>query len=439
MPPSPSSLVQVEEDLVITTLENGLRVASQHMPGVRTASVGIWAAAGSRHEASHQEGVAHFSEHMAFKGTPRMSPLDIATRLDRIGGASGAFTGRETTCFHARTVHDRLFEAFGILADMVIDPLLDPADVELEKGVVLQEIAMVLETPEDDIHDRFWERAWSDASVGHPILGNTESVLGFEPERLRRWQAAHYRPDNLLVSAAGAVDHDELVRAAAVLDRALAGDPLPSIAPARYTPFRTAIGSDLEQTHVIMGFPSVSLGDERRIEHSLLSSLLGGQMSSRLFQEIRERRGLAYNIYAGRQAVSDAGLLQIYAGTHPERAAELVEVLLHETTAFAQGRFDEEELAHGRDHLQAQMWLAAESSEERMMRIARNVLFFGRHISYQETADRIADVTFDDLRDVARAVLDPARMSILAMGPGASELLWRDHLPEMDHEPTEAV
>lgn len=409
-----------------TELDNGLRVATERIPATRSASLGIWIEAGSLDESPGQEGMAHFWEHLAFKGSSTRDALEIAKALDRLGGFSNAFTGREQTCFHARVVDTGLPDAMDILSDLVLRPRMDPKEIELEQDVVLQEIAMVNDTPEDYLFEHFWATYWSEPAMAHSILGSAGSVPAFTPARLDAWRQAHYLPGRMIVAAAGAVDHEALVGLAA-----RAFDSLPSsprldrdgVSDAR--PAREAIGRDIEQTHVLLGFPSVGLSDERRFALAYLNSLLGGQMSSRLFQEVRERRGLAYSVYSSQQSLARQGVLQIYAATHPRKCREMLKVMVQELRAMAEGRVADDELAHCRDHLVGMLYLGAESSEDRMLRLARNHILFGRHVPLEESAAKLAAVTLDDIRAVAREFLSLEQASLCILGPGVDASLWR--------------
>ncbi len=407
-------------------LDNGIRVVTERMPATRSASLGIWIEAGSLDERPNQEGMAHFWEHMAFKGTLTRTALDIAKDLDRLGGFSNAFTGREHTCFHARMVDTGLADALDILSDLVLRPRLDPRDILLEQDVVLQEIAMVNDTPEDHLFEHFWSVYWSEPAMAHSILGTEETVQGFAPAPLDAWRQEHYKPGRMLVAAAGAVDHDKLVR---LVSRTFGS--LPPASDARQQCLsgvrqrREVIERDIEQTHILLGFPSVGLSDERRFALAYLNSLLGGQMSSRLFQEVRERRGLAYSVYSSHQALAHQGVLQIYAATQPDKSREMLQVILQELHDLALGKVDEAEMAHCRDHLLGMLYLGTESAEDRMMRLAKNHYLFGRHVPVDETAAGLTAVTLDDIRAVARDFLTPDQACLCALGPGVDESLWK--------------
>jgi len=302
----------------VERLPSGLTIVSETMPGVRSAALGLWVTAGSRCEAPGQEGMAHFWEHLAFKGTAHRSAADIARELDRLGGLANAFTGREETCYHARVAGNRLAPAFEVLSDIVRAPKPSDTDIALEKGVVEQEIAMVEETPEDLAFETFWQNVWSDPGLAHSILGTPESVAAFSAKTLNTWRATSYRPSRLMVCAAGAVDHAQLkeltLRAFGESAPDEAAAPLP---PGIFRRAATALEGDSEQAHLILGFPAPGLAGEERYALACLNAALGGQMSSRLFQEVRERRGLAYAISSEHQGTATEGCLTIYAAGRP--------------------------------------------------------------------------------------------------------------------------
>lgn len=414
--PFPDSL-----DAALVRLPSGLRVAVDPMPNVRSAAVGVWIAAGSRQEIPGLEGAAHMWEHMAFKGTERRTALDIARALDRLGGLSNAFTGREDTCFHARVVDTSLPEAFDILADLVLRPLLDPAELSLEKGVVQQEIAAVDETPEEFAFETFWQSLWDAASVAHPILGTTASVEGLSRDSLLGWRAAHHTADRIIVAAAGAIEPATFCLAAAEAFAGLsasrpASPPLPPAFRARCL----AVERDVEQAHILLAYPAASLAEPARYAWSCLSALLGGQMSSRLFQEVREKRGLAYSISSHPQALTDCGILEIYAATTPEKTGELLSVLRREIETVAGGDVGAEELAHAKEHLAGLLLLGAESTEERMLRMAKNVAIHDRHIPVEEAVAGIEAVTLDEVRAVAEGLSRLEDAALLVLAPEAN-------------------
>jgi predicted Zn-dependent peptidase len=412
--------IEDESQCQTTRLPNGVRVVSEYMPQAKTVSLGLWIEAGSRHEAPGQEGFAHIWEHMAFKGTTTRDTLAIAKELDRLGGLANAYTSREVTCYYVRVMDAHLPRAFDIMADIALHPVLDSEELRREQGVILQEISMVEETPEDKINEDFWQAAWENPAVAHSIAGSAASVSGATPKALLAWRREHYRPSALTVVAAGAVSHEALTgMAARGLDLLPLGAP-PDPSPAgAYRPARLAIHQDCEQHHVILAFPAVGNKSAHYYAHSILATLLGGNMSSRLFQEVREKRGLAYAIDASLNALADVGLLEIQAAVDPGRTGELLGVVQGELDALVAGRITLAELNHTREHLKGLLYLGAESTENRMMRLARSTLLFDRNIPLEETAAALDAVTLADLVQTARNVFDPAKAGLCVLGPKA--------------------
>jgi len=402
------------------TLPNGLRLATERLPGARSVSIGVMVRAGARHEAPGQEGMAHLWEHLAFKGTSTRSALDIAKELDLMGGQSNAYTSRESTVFHAKVTDRHLPDALDILADIVLDPTPTRDDLERETDVVLQEIAMVEDDPEDSLMESFWCSLWPGGSLGHSILGTPESVKSFGRKSLTAWRAANYRPERMLLAAAGNLDHDHLAELAAKrLGSFTAAAELPVPASGAYTPGLLLRRREVEQNHVVLSFAGLGATDERRFALSALNAILGGNMSSRLFQEVRERRGLAYSVYSFVNALEDRGVVQVYAAVEPERTPELLACLREELTSVACGEITPGELEHARDHLTSLLYLSLESSEERMSRLSRNYVLFGRHIEPEETAARFEAVTLDEVSALAAELIDLKTAGLGLLGPTA--------------------
>ncbi len=405
----------------VERLPSGLTIVSETMPGVRSAALGLWVTAGSRCEAPGQEGMAHFWEHLAFKGTAHRSAADIARELDRLGGLANAFTGREETCYHARVAGNRLAPAFEVLSDIVRAPKPSDTDIALEKGVVEQEIAMVEETPEDLAFETFWQNVWSDPGLAHSILGTPESVAAFSAKTLNTWRATSYRPSRLMVCAAGAVDHAQLkeltLRAFGESAPDEAAAPLP---PGIFRRAATALEGDSEQAHLILGFPAPGLAGEERYALACLNAALGGQMSSRLFQEVRERRGLAYAISSEHQGTATEGCLTIYAAVAPERVSETLSVIRAELERLAADGLTAAELAQAKEHLSGLFILGAESTEERMFRLARNELLHHRQIGLDETERRLAAVDGFAVKALAARLLSPGAAALTVLAPRVS-------------------
>jgi predicted Zn-dependent peptidase len=311
----------------VTALDNGMRVLTDRMDSVETVSIGVWVDVGTRHEPSQINGVAHLLEHMAFKGTEHRSALDIAAEIEAVGGHLNAYTSREHTAYYAKVLRENLALAVDILADILQRSVFDPKELERERAVILQEIGQANDTPDDIIFDLFQERAFPDQAMGRPVLGRADIIRRIDRDTVAGYMRRHYAAPGMLLAAAGNVDHDTLV---ALASKAFAGLPADRAArsePARYVGGELREERDLEQVHVVLGFPGFPFGDADYYAASVVSSALGGGMSSRLFQEIREKRGLVYAIYSFTHAYSDGGLFGVYAGTGEEEVEELMPVL----------------------------------------------------------------------------------------------------------------
>ncbi len=406
-----------------TRLDNGVAVATERLSHVRSSCLGIWVMSGSRHENVDQEGMAHFWEHLSFKGTKTLSALEIAKQLDLMGGLANAFTTRENTCYYARVVDKHLPAAFDVLSDIVQHP--DPSDDDIiaERDVVLQEIRMVEETPDDLVHELFWEALWTDRRAGHPILGSSESVASFTRENLEAHRDAMHKPSRILVCATGHVDHDAIVHMTDGVFGSMTASVLPDPEPAPVArPLFLPVKRKVEQNHLVMAFPSYGAVDTRRFTHSLLSAILGGTMSSRLFQEVREKRGLAYTITSFVDSLRDCGLFQIYAAVEPGKTTTVATLIREEIDRIAGGDVTEEELIHAREHLLGLLFLSTESTEERMMRLARNRILFNTYVSYAETAAHLERVGLEDIRQAAASfTVDNASLCVL--GPRIDDKL----------------
>lgn len=415
-----------------TQLPGGPAVVTERMPAARTVSLGVWIPAGSRNETPAQEGMAHFWEHMAFKGAAARTARQIALDLDLLGGLADAYTSREQTCFTIRVASGQLATAMDILADLVLRPALPPEEIGREKDVILQEIGMVEDTPDDRLLESVWEAAWDCRATAHAITGPADTVAGFEPDGLWDWRGANYRPGAMVVAAAGAVDHamlaDLTARAFEGLPAAGSGPTGPTGPPAAFRPGSLSLERDVEQTHVALGFPIPGNADPGRFARAALCTILGGNMSSRLFQEVREKRGLAYAVSSDMNTLADLGLLEIHAAVDPGRVPELLGVLRAECAALAANGVTREELAHVREHLRGLLFLGAESTENRMVRLAKNHLLFGRHVPLSETEAKIASITLDGVREAARAILDPSRAILGILGPRI-EPSWLEKAP----------
>lgn len=372
----------------ITRLPNGMMVASDRMESVESVSLGVWVGIGARHETAAENGLSHLIEHMAFKGTDRRSAADIANAIESVGGHINAYTSRETTAFYVRVLAEDVPLAVDILADILQHSRFDERELERERDVVLQEIGQCLDTPDDVVFEDFQDIAFPDQPLGRSILGTAERVRGFAPESLRAYMRKHYRAPGMVLAAAGRIDHDQLVRLAAEAFSGLAGDRADPPSPAQYAGGSRLVERDLEQLHVVFGHEAVSVHDPDFYAATLLTAVLGGGMSSRLFQELRERRGLAYSVYAFHSAFADDGLFGVYAGTDPSRIGELLPVMRDELAQIAH-TLTEEELSRARAQLKAGTLMGMESTRVRAERLAQNLQVFKRVIPIGETIARI--------------------------------------------------
>jgi predicted Zn-dependent peptidase len=405
-----------------TVLPGGLRVITETMPTVRSAAFGIWSAVGSRDEAPADAGASHYLEHVLFKGTRRRSALEISAAIDAVGGDLNAFTAKEYTCYYARVLDADLPLAVDVVSDMVADSVNRPEDVEAERGVILEEIHMRDDDPGDLIHDEFSTALYGDTPLGRPILGTEDSINALSRDRIHGYYRERYVPSRLVVSVAGNIDHDEVV---GLVSRAFAehlgGDAAPAAprldgAPAPLDPRSVVIDKDTEQAHIILGGAGVSRTDDRRFALGVLNAALGGGMSSRLFQEIREKRGLAYSVYSYTAQYADSGIFGVYAGCQPAKAEEVLSICRDELGKAAEESLTGEELERGKGQLRGAMVLGLEDTGSRMSRIGKSELVYESLLPVDEVLARIEAVTLDDVRSIAREVLS-APQALTVIGP----------------------
>ncbi len=388
----------------VATLSNGVRVVTDPMPGLASTTLGVWYGAGARHETEAENGVAHFLEHMAFKGTDTRNARQIAEEIEDVGGYLNAYTSRETTAYYARVLAEDAPMALEILADILRRPKMSDEDLEVERGVILQEIGQAADTPDDVVFDWAQARAFPDQPIGRPILGPAENVSRFDQSVLRRFMASRYAPERMVVAAAGAIRHEDLVRMAERLFGDLEPLAEPASDAARYEGGETRIEKDLEQAHVILGFPAPGYRDADFFAAQVYATLLGGGMSSRLFQEIREQRGLCYSIFAQPSHYADGGLLTIYAGTGGDQLGELLDVTARELASIGDSA-TEAEAARARAQIRAGLLMSLESPSARCERVARALLAHGRVTPVAELVAKIDGVDRAAIRRVAEATL----------------------------------
>ena len=400
----------------LARLPNGLRVVTENMPGLKSASVGIWVTAGGRHERVEQNGIAHFLEHMAFKGTERRSALEIAEAIEDVGGFINAYTSREMTAYYARVLEADVPLALDVLADIVLNPVFDPAEIEIERGVILQEIGQALDTPDDIVFDWLQEVAYPDQPIGRTILGPAERVGAFNRDDLAGFVTERYAPSQMIIAAAGSVDHDALVRMAEDLFGAIPARDTGPASAATFSGGEFRRARNLEQVHFALAVESPGYRDENIYTSQILASALGGGMSSRLFQEAREKRGLCYSIFAQAGAYSDSGLMTIYAGTGADEIAGLAELTIDELKRAADD-MTPAEVARARAQMKAGLLMGLESPSSRAERIARLLAIWDRVPDLDETVARIDAVTTGDVKALVAGMAGAGGAALALYGP----------------------
>ena len=402
------------------TLQNGLRIVVEPIPTSRSVSFGIWVRTGSRDETPEISGISHLIEHMLFKGTAKRSAKDIADLFDGIGGNVNAFTSKEYTCYYAKVLDRHLPIAVEALADMFFESQFDSGELAKEKNVILEEIAMYEDTPDDKVHDEASRAAFGDHPLAYSILGLEDRLRAMQPDDLRGYMSRQYRTDNTVIAIAGNVDEGKLPelleRHFGRFDRRGGGTkPVPPVFRGDYIYHH----KQTEQHHLCLSFPGCPIGDPKLYAMVLLNNALGGGMSSRLFQEIREKRGLAYSVYSYHTSYADSGIFTIYAGTAPKQTKEVLDVALEQLADLAEGGLTEAELERGKEQLKGSLILSLESTSSRMNRIGKNELMLGRHDSLDEMLERIDAVTLDDVRAMIGRMF-AAPFALAAVGPDDS-------------------
>jgi predicted Zn-dependent peptidase len=412
-----------EPTIVREVLDGGLRLITETMPHVRSVSLGVWLARGSRHESDERSGIAHFVEHMLFKGTDTRSAEDIAQAIDSIGGQLDAFTAKEYASYYIKVLDEHLPIAVDLLSDIVLRPAFVADEIEREKKVILEEIKMVEDTPDDLVHELFIQHFWEGHPLGRPILGSPQTVESLTADVLRRYFRGVYTAPNIVISAAGNLDHaqvrDLVSRAFASLPATAdaAPDGVPTVVPQVIT--RT---KDLEQSHLCLGTSGYAQSHDDRYVSYILNTVLGGSMSSRLFQNVREKRGLAYAVFSGLSAYRDAGNLTIYAGCANEAVGEVVGLCVEELRQMKREPLPESELRRAKDHLKGSLMLSLENTSSRMSHLARQEIYFERHFGLDETLAGVEAVTGDDVQRVARDLFVDGSLGATVLGPEIPEL-----------------
>jgi predicted Zn-dependent peptidase len=403
--------------IVRDVLDNGLRILTERMTQVRSISIGVWLTRGSRHETAERGGIAHFVEHMLFKGTSTRTAEDIAQAIDSIGGQLDAFTAKEYASYYIKVLDEHLPLAIDILADIVRNPAFGPEDIEREKKVVLEEIKMVEDTPDDLVHELFTQGFWEDHPLGRPILGTKETVESFNVESLRSYFRNAYTARNLIVSAVGNLEHERVRELVAEKFGSVAesGESVGEHAP-RVVPKILIRNKELEQSHLCLGVGSYPQNHDDRYSSYVLNTLLGGSMSSRLFQNVREKRGLAYAVFSGLSAYRDAGSFTIYAGCANEAVGEVVDLVVEELRGVKNALVPGAELQRAKDHLKGSLMLSLENTASRMSHIARQEIYFDRQFGLDETLQGIERVTANDVQRVAADLFHNGSLAATVLG-----------------------
>jgi len=403
-----------------TVLDNGIRVITESLPHSRVVSVGVWIDVGSRDEHDLNSGSAHFVEHMLFKGTRNRTAQQIARELDVLGGAANAFTSRENTCLHATVLDSNLPKVVDLFTDLLSNSLFADDEIERERQVILQEINMVEDVPDDHIHDLFAALLWGKHPLGKTILGVQEIVAAMDSKKLQDYVSRYYVADRIVIAAAGSVDHDDFVSlwqdAFATFGNKTNGiqkRTKPAVLPAH----RKIYPKPLEQVHVLLGTYGLCMVDEARFAYLLLNVLLGGNMSSRLFQEVREKRGLAYSIYSYIASYSDCGYLAIYLGVDRDSVNESIKLIDREINKLQDMPVSDTELSNTKDFVKSGLFLSMENMEVIMTRIARNEMYFGKYIPLEEVIDSIDHVGSGEIKELARQVFGSRSMTVAGLGP----------------------
>jgi len=409
------------QDVNKTVLSNGITILTKQMPYVRSVSMGVWVNVGARDESPEENGLSHLIEHMIFKGTRQRTAYQIAKEFDAIGGQTNAFTAMESTCYHARVLETHLDTMVDILTDIFLNSVFDASEVERERPVILQEIGMVEDNPEEYIHILSGRNYWGDNPLGRSILGSPENILRFDAKAVRDFFHRCYQPDRILIAAAGKVDHQVLVdRISPAFEAIRPGNGFPQ----RSTPERHAYVDvchrKLEQVHICLSAPGLSATDPTRFAFSLMNSILGGNMSSRLFQEIREKRGLAYSVYSYLISYEDTGMFGVYAGVEPSRAVEVTALVADTMGKMKACPVLPGELQDAKEFTKGNMLLASESTDNQMVRLAQGEINFGRYIPLEEVVDHIEAVTAEDIQALAATLFQDDKLVLTVLGPLSS-------------------
>ena len=397
-------------------LKNGFRIVTENMPGLKSASIGIWIKAGGRHESLEQNGVAHFLEHMAFKGTKRRSSLQIAEAIEDVGGYINAYTSREMTAYYARVLSDDVDLALDVVSDIVLNPVFSSSEIEVERGVILSEIGQALDTPDDIIFDWLQEVSYPDQPLGRSILGPAERVSNFQKQDLSKFVSENYGPDQMILAAAGAVDHEAIVRQCEEIFGNLVSRKQNQLLAGNFSGGEVRHIKDLEQAHFALAFEGPNYKNSDIYTAQVFATAFGGGMSSRLFQEVREKRGLCYSIFASAGAYSDTGTLTLYAGTSGDKVSELANITMDEIKRAADN-MNENEIARASVQMKAGLLMGLESPSSRAERLARMVAIWDRIPTLDEVIEKIDAVTVNSVRNFAASLIGGSPAALALYGP----------------------
>ncbi|MBF0118492.1 MAG: insulinase family protein [Desulfobacterales bacterium] len=400
-----------------TVLDNGIKILTKQMPSVHSISMGIWVDVGTRDENPSENGLSHFIEHMLFKGTNTRSAFQIAKDFDAIGGHANAFTTMENTCYHAKVVAIHLPLLVNVLSDIFLNSNFESKEIKNERPVILQEIAMIEDNPEDNIHTLISKVYWGDHPLGQSILGTPKNIKEFNSELIKDFFQKFYTPNNIIIAAAGNIEHESFVKLIApIFDRIKNTSKKLDRKPPDACSKILIKNKDLEQLHICFGFEGIPITDPKRYSFSLLNTILGGNMSSRLFQELREKKGLAYSVYSFLSSNTDSGMFGIYAGVDPKKAKQTIEIILTELSTLKKGIIDISEIDNAKECTKANILLSSDSTDCQMFRIAQNELNFGRHIQLEDVLNNIDSVTKDEICELAEHVFKKELFALTMIG-----------------------
>jgi len=408
----------MDDPVAKTTLNNGIRIVTKNMPYARSVSMGVWVNVGARDESELESGLSHFIEHMIFKGTKKRSAFQIAKEFDAIGGNTNAFTTMENTCYYARVIDNHTETMVDILSDIFVNSVFDPDEIDKERPVILQEIGMVEDSPDEYVHMLSGRNFWGENPLGRSILGTPENLARFDDEIIKNFFYRLYQPDRIVISAAGNIDHHRLVELVEPVFGTIASqDGFPQREIPRGCSVVDLNHRNLEQLHICLSAKGLSITDPRRYACSLLNTILGGNMSSRLFQEIRERRGLAYSVYSFISSHVDAGMFGFYMGVDPRRAQETTRLVLEELDRIKNDAVESSELTGAIEYTKGSLLLASESADNQMVRSAQNEIHFGDDIALQTIIEKVEAVTADEIQALANDLFNRSQMTLTSLGP----------------------